>query len=416
MKKILFIVSLFFVGNGIVSAQVGDGSRASDDDRDAVMPGQIISETDSMVNAYNSEMYAVKDTVKNYTEAKDDYSKEIYIKRLQRLPNIIEMPYNDQVKEEIDRYTVRLRSRVSRMIGVSNLYMPLFERALESYKLPLELKYLPIIESGLDPNAVSRVGAAGLWQFMIDTAKKYGLEVNSLVDERRDPYKATYAAAHYLRDLYDIFGDWNLVIAAYNCGAENITKAMHRSGKTDYWEIYSYLPRETQGYVPAFIAANYVMNYYCKHNIRPENVDLPVKTDTVMVDSDIHFGQIEGVMGISVEQLRIFNPQYRCDLINGNTKLSSVCLPADKITTFIDSLTAIKEYKSEEFNKRREEIKIEKKAVRKYNKKKRRSVIIRNGQTLSQIAKENHTTVGQLQRLNGLKGTSIRAGKRLRVR
>ena len=167
------------------------------------------------------------------------------------------------------------------MLGAENFFMPIFEEALESYGLPLELKYLPIVESALNPRAVSRAGATGLWQFMLATGKNYGLEVNSLVDERCDPVLSTYAAAHYLSDLYRIFGDWNLVIAAYNCGPDNIKKAIHRAdGERDYWQIYPYLPRETRGYVPSFIAVNYMMNYYCDHNICPLRTKLPEKTDT----------------------------------------------------------------------------------------------------------------------------------------
>ena len=195
------------------------------------------------------------------------------------------MPHNDVVQKFIDRYSGRLRHSVSYMLGASNFYMPIFEEALEAYNLPLELRYLPVIESALNPTAVSRVGATGLWQFMLVTGKHYGLKVNSLVDERRDPVKSSYAAAHYLSDLYKIFGDWNLVIAAYNCGPDQINKAIHRSnGSRDYWQIYPYLPKETRGYVPAFIAANYIMTYYCEHNICPMTTRLPAKTDTIMVD------------------------------------------------------------------------------------------------------------------------------------
>lgn len=422
MKRLFFIVSLFFIANGIVSAHVGDGSLSSTDRgiyRESVSPSSFIEETDSLLNLYNSRMYLREDPECNYKNEDVSYPKEVYIERLRRLPNIIEMPYNDEVRKVIDKYTGRLRRHVSYMLGASNFYMPLFEKALETYGLPLELKYLPIIESGLNPNAVSRVGASGLWQFMLQTGKQYGLEVNSLVDERRDPVKATYAAARYLRDLYNIYGDWSLVIAAYNCGPENVRKAMHRSGKSDYWSIYSYLPRETQGYVPAFIAANYVMNYYCKHNICPMVCDLPAKTDSVMVNTNIHFGQISGVLGISIEQLRALNPQYRRDIVNGDTELAAINLPADRITSFIDSLDVIKVYQSEKFDKKRDEVQVEKKVVTK-NKKSgrrgRRMVTIRPGQTLSQIAKQNHTTVSKLKRLNGLRGTNIRAGKKLRVR
>ena len=206
--------------------------------------------------------------------------------------------------------------------------MPIFEEALEMYQLPLELKYLPVIESALNPKAVSRVGAAGLWQFMLTTGKQYGLQVNSLVDERRDPQKASLAAARYLKDLYKIFGDWNLVIAAYNCGPENINKAIHRAGgEKDYWQIYPYLPKETRGYVPAFIAANYIMTYYSLHNICPMTTRLPAKSDTVMVNKNLHLEQVAEVVGINIDLLRSLNPMYRRDVVPGATTPSILRLP-----------------------------------------------------------------------------------------
>jgi len=203
--------------------------------------------------------------------------------------------------------------------------------------LPLELKYLPVIESALNPRAVSRVGATGLWQFMLATGKHYGLTVNSLIDERSDIAKSSYAAAHYLSDLYRIFGDWNLVIAAYNAGPDNINKAIHRAkGEKDYWKIYPYLPQETRGYVPAFIAANYIMNYYCEHNICPMTATLAIKTDTVVVNHDIHFNQVAGVLGIDVAEIKALNPQYRKDIVCGASAPASLRLPASMVNKFID--------------------------------------------------------------------------------
>ena len=221
-------------------------------------PEAMTYDLDSLLNLYMA---------KTYLDEADDCNMKNYVDRLYRMPTIMEMNYNDVVQKFIDRYSGRLRHSISYMLGASNFYMPIFEEALETYRLPLELKYLPIIESALNPKAVSRVGATGLWQFMLTTGKQYGLQVNSLVDERRDPVKSSYAAARYLSDLYNIFGDWNLVIAAYNCGPANINKAIHRAnGEKDYWQIYPYLPKETRGYVPAFIAANYIMTYYSQHN------------------------------------------------------------------------------------------------------------------------------------------------------
>ena len=266
----------------------------------------------------------------------------------------MEMPYNDIVQKFIDRYTGRLRHSVSYMLGASNFYTPIFEEALEAYGLPLELKYLPVIESALNPQATSHAGAAGLWQFMVATGKQYGLEINSLIDERRDPIKSSYAAAQYLKDLYKIFGDWNLVIAAYNCGPENINKAIHRAGgNSDYWKIYPYLPRETRGYVPAFIAANYVMNYYCEHNICPMRTKLPAKSDTIIVSKDVHLKQIAEVCGIDIDELRTLNPQYRRDIVNGNNKPSIIRLPATATNTFIANEDSIFNYKTETLLTRR---------------------------------------------------------------
>ena len=224
---------------------------------------------DLLTNWY-MQQYAVVDTSCLKSSVNIDYPDSVYIRKLSQLPTIIEMPYNSVVRRYIDMYVQKRRALVENLLGLSTYYMPIFEAALEREGLPLELKYLPIIESALRPDATSRAGAAGLWQFMVRTGKSMGLEVNSLVDERRDPIKSSAMAARYLKDLYGIYHDWALAIASYNCGPGNVSKAIRRSGgKTDYWEIYPYLPRETRGYVPAFIAVNYVMNYYGDHNICP---------------------------------------------------------------------------------------------------------------------------------------------------
>lgn len=391
------------------------------------LPGGMTCEFDSLLTEYNVKTYLKPDADCNMPDVNPVYDKEVYKERLSKMPTVIEMPYNDAVQQMIDRYSIKLRKSVSMMLGIQNFYMPIFEEALEAYGLPLELKYLPVVESALNPNAVSRVGATGLWQFMITTAKRYGLEINSLVDERRDPIKASYAAAHYLKDLYKIFGDWNLVIAAYNCGPDNITKAIHRSkGETDYWQIYPYLPKETRGYVPAFIAANYIMTYYCDHNICPMRADLPVKTDTVVVNRDVHFEQIASVLNMDVNQLKDLNPQYRHNVVNGKTQPSAIRLPATQINNFIDNEERIYAYNSDELLNKRTEVEINKTAPvavtrKKTTRSKRRTtkkktVTIRKGDTLSEIAERNNTTVSKLKRLNNISGTNIRAGKKIRVR
>lgn len=401
------------------------------------LPEAMTYELDSLLNLYNAKTYMVPDNNCNMSDVNPVYDKDIYKARLNRMPTIIEMPYNEVVQQFIDKYSGRLRRSVSYMLGAQNFYIPIFEQALETYGLPLELKYLPVIESALNPKAVSRVGATGLWQFMLGTGKQYGLEVNSLVDERCDPEKASYAAAHYLSDLYRIFGDWNLVIAAYNCGPDKINKAIHRAkGAKDYWEIYPYLPKETRGYVPAFIAANYIMNYYCEHNICPMTTRLPVKTDTVMVDRDVHFEQIAKVLNIPQEQIANLNPQYRRNIVNGSNKPSAIRLPESMAIAFIDNQDSIYAYVPENAVSKRSEVEVNtnelaysenrtsnyrqrttnKKGKRNVKKNKAKSVTIRQGDTLGAIAARNHTTVAKLKKLNGIKGSSIRAGKKIKVK
>lgn len=406
------------------------------------LPEAMTNEYDSLLSVYNNRTYLNINTDCNMPDVNPVYSKEVYKERLARIPSVIELPYNDVVQKFIDRYSGRLRRSVSIMLGAQNFYMPTFEEALESYGLPLELKYLPVIESALNPNAVSHVGATGLWQFMLATGKQYGLEINSLVDERRDPVRASYAAAHYLRDLYKIFGDWNLVIAAYNCGPENINKAIHRSnGATDYWQIYPYLPKETRGYVPAFIAANYIMNYYCDHNICPMQANLPGKTDTVVVSRDVHFEQVAQVLGMEIDQIKQLNPQYRRNIVNGSTRPMALRLPATLVGKFIDNEDSIYAYRPDVLLAKRTEVEVNddvpsysrrsssssrskssssRKSRSKGKKGKKnkggRNVTIRQGDTLSDIARRNGTTVNKLKKLNKISGSSIRAGKKLRIK
>ena len=312
-------------------------------------PEAMTYNLDSLMSLYMSKKYL---SMPGDCEMKNEnpvFTPEEYIDRLRRMPTVMEMGYNDIVQRFIDRYMAHLRHSVSYMLGATNFYVPIFEEALEAYQVPLELKYLPVIESALNPRAVSRVGATGLWQFMLGTGKQYGLEVNSLVDERRDPVRSSYAAARYLRDLYRIFGDWNLVIAAYNCGPGNINKAIHRSGgEKDYWRLYPYLPAETRGYVPAFIAANYAMTYYCEHGICPMSTKLPLQTDTVVVNRDVHLEQIAKVLDLDIEMLRSLNPQYRRDIVPGATKSYAIRLPMADTGRFIDMQDSIYSYRTSE--------------------------------------------------------------------
>ena len=303
--------------------------------------------------------------MKNYTATDDRYktlgdvnvSDDVIIERLKNLPTVIEMPYNQIVRTYIERYTKHGRPQVAALLGLSHYYMPIFEQALEAQGLPLELKYLPVIESSLDPNAVSRHGATGLWQFMLGAAKGLGLEVNSIVDERRDPYLSSETAAAFLKDLYATYGDWSLAIAAYNCGPGAVNKAIRRAGgdpaSHDFWSIYKYLPSETRGYVPMFIAANYVMTYYKEHNISPVVVTKPLVTDTVCINTRIHFNQISKVLDIPVDELRILNPQFRADIIPGTQDSPYyLILPSQQIHAYIMSENDIRNYEADKYARR----------------------------------------------------------------
>ena len=261
----------------------------------------------------------------------------VYVSRLKKIEQVIGLPFNKVVSNLISFYTTRRRENVQIMLGLSAFYFPIFEEVLDKYNLPIELKYLSIIESALNPRAISRVGATGLWQFMYGTAKNLKMEVNSLVDERRDVFRSTEKAAQYLKQLYDLYKDWNLAIAAYNCGPGNINKAIARSGnKTDYWSIYYRLPRETRGYVPAFIAASYVMNYFREHNLTPVFPQIPLSSDTVMVSNRLNLNQVAENLKIDIELLREINPIYRRDIIPGSPeKPYPLRLPQDKIADFI---------------------------------------------------------------------------------
>lgn len=342
----------------------------------------------------------------------------LYKQRLQALPLVIEVPYNDIVKRYILRYIKHNPRQLAALQRKSEYYFPIFEDIIARYQLPYELCYLSIVESALNPQARSHMGAAGLWQFMPATGKRYGLEINSLVDERMDPIRSTEAACKYLNDLYNIFNDWNLAIAAYNCGPGNINKAIHRAnGKRDFWSIYPFLPRETRGYLPIFIAVVYAMNYAEIHGICPSEPLLTMVSDTIVTTQRQHLKQIAENLDIPLYELRRLNPQYPRDIIPGNREYA-ICLPVDKTGDYIDKEQNILAYKADELiNNRRAEIDL----------LQRTSVLggysingityykIKEGDTLGGIAKKFHVTVKQIKAWNGLKSDAIRAGKTLKI-
>ncbi len=275
-----------------------------------------------------------------------DLPDSVYIARLGKIVSPVNLPYNDVIRRCIIGYTQKWKKKSELILGLAEYYMPYFEEIFDMYNLPLELRAMAVIESGLDPVAVSRAKATGMWQFMYRTGKQYNLNVTSYVDDRCDPIASAHAAAKYLRDLYNIFGDWTLAIAAYNCGDGNVRKAIRRAdGKRDYWAIYPYLPRETRSYVPLFIGATYMLNYYKEHNLRPINAGKPIQTDTIMVNQMLHFEQIASVIDIPVDVLRSLNPQYKKDVIPGKEKPYALRLPYNYTTAFIDNEKEIYSYK-----------------------------------------------------------------------
>lgn len=384
------------------------------------LPVSMTYPMDSLLSDWKIRNFVVLSTDDCVTSTENPvFSDEEYIDRLSRIPSVMEMPYNGIVRRFIDLYTGKLRNQVSFMLSASNFYIPVFEEALDAYGLPLELKYLPIIESALNPSAVSRAGASGLWQFMIGTGKIYGLQSNSLVDERRDPIKSTWAAARYLKDLYDIYQDWNLVIAAYNCGPGNVNKAIRRAnGSRDYWEIYNYLPRETRGYVPAFIAANYVMTYYCDHNICPLETNMPADTDTIQITKRLHLEQVSELCNIPMEQLKSLNPQYKKDVVPGDVTSSTLRLPHGSLCAFIDNQDTIYAHRSEELFKNRRTVEVKNAVASNRSSAGSGDLIyhkIKRGESLSTIARKYRVTVTNIKKWNNLRNNKIVAGKRLKI-
>lgn len=398
--------------------------RESFPDSTTVYPESFETDTEKLLQNWYVQNYTILDEEVE-SKSSNEVSEEEYIKRLSQIPATIEMPYNQEVRKYIDMYVNRRRTMVEAMLGMSLYYMPIFEQALEQEGMPLELKYLPIVESALDPVAKSRVGAAGLWQFMIKTGKGLGLEINSLVDERLDPYKSSVKAAKYLKQLYNIYKDWSLAIAAYNCGPGKVNQALRRAGGSgkDYWQIYAFLPKETRGYVPAFIAANYVMTYFKKHNISPALAKKPILVDTVQVTRRIHFNQISSVLDIPVEALRVLNPQYRKDVIPGNVRPYTLALPSQQIYSFLMSEDSIVSKNASKYQPRLVvepqmtqvasdeggEYEWETKTVTKIHK-------VRRGETLGGIAAKYNTTVSAIKKANGMRNNNIGVGKRLKIK
>lgn len=419
MKKL--IVLLVCLGNLIQSLQA---EEIKSEEKDSIsileneiglIPESLDANVDSLLHSWHVQYFTKQEDYCHDDDANILFPDSVYADRLNRLPSVISLPYNHIVRDCIDLYAERKRDLVRYMLGMADFYFPIIEEVLDQHDLPIELKYLAVVESALNPVALSRVGASGLWQFMLPTGKSYGLEINSLVDERRDPKRATEAACAYFKDMYAIYGDWNLVMAAYNCGPGNVNKAIRRAGgKRDFWAIFPYLPRETRSYVPLFIAASYIMNYYCDHNLCPLQTSLPLATDTVMVNNALHLQQVSEVLQLDLATLRALNPQYRRDIIPGNMRPSVLKLPAAATYTFVGQEDTIYKHRMEEYlanvptqtggghNSQvatREQI----------------THVVLQGENLYTIANRYGVTAKDIRKWNGLGSNRVAKGKRLKL-
>ncbi|MBO5634525.1 MAG: LysM peptidoglycan-binding domain-containing protein [Bacteroidales bacterium] len=342
-------------------------------------------------------------------------SDEVLKERLENLNSFITLPYNETVRNYMVLYSEKMPTKMSNILGLCQYYMPIFEETFSKHNLPDELKYVAIIESALNPIAVSRAGAKGMWQFMTKTAKSYGLEINSYVDERLDPFKSSEAAAKYLEDSYKLFGDWNLAISSYNCGPGNVNKAIRRGGGRDFWSVYDYLPRETRGYVPAFVGAMYAIKYSKEYGLTPNNIQMPVQVDTFEIHKNLHFQQISDLVGISVEELENLNPQYIKDVIPGNSGSYILRLPFNYSSAFIANEDSLYTHRAEELLNPQTLVNNKPIASPREITSDKVTYKVKNGDNLGKIAARYHVTVSQLKTWNNLKSSNIRIGQTLYI-
>lgn len=417
MKRLLTGLLLLMLSVGVETTVCAQNEAVM---TDAELMTQRYSDSyDSLLNSYYLHRYSQRHahyTVPFDVEDFDRLPDSVIAARLAALHMVVPMVYNDVVRAHIRFYLRVMAKRLELTLMLRERFFPLFETALDRYGVPDEVKYLTIVESALNPAATSRVGAAGLWQFMYNTGKLYGLEVNSVLDERRDPIKSSYAAARYLRDLHGIFNDWTLAIAAYNCGPGNINKAIARSGgKRDFWEIYYNLPRETRGYVPSLIAVVYVMHYYGAHGLHPSMLEAPVRGDTVTVRQDVLLQYVAEQTGMEMDELRTLNPQYRVDYIPGSTGNYALCLPMAKLELFISREDSIYAQTADSLSRR--PIKVEpRRSSGNTRSGSGKYYTVKRGDTLFKVATKHGISVSKLKKLNGLKGDSIREGQKLKVK
>ena len=379
--------------------------------------------TDSLMNVwYQQNKQLDNDDLEGYNmdsiRFTSSVSDSVLLGRLERMNSFITLPFNETVRNYIVLYSEKMPSKMKRMLGLCEYYMPIFEETFNKYNLPDELKYMAIIESALNPTAVSRAGAKGMWQFMLRSAKLYGLEINSYVDERFDPFKSADAAARYLEDSYKMFGDWNLAISSYNCGAGNVNKAIRRcGGKRDFWSVYDYLPRETRGYVPAFVGAMYAINYSKENGLAPDSYPLPAQVDTFLIRKNLHFGQIHELVGIPIEVLESLNPQYIRDIIPGNSKEYILRIPYSYSGEFVAHEDSLYTYKADVYFDPQTLTQSATRSKPAASDNGGGAIVykVKSGDSLGKIAKKYHVTVKQLKQWNKLRSDVVRIGQRITI-
>lgn len=391
-----------------------DGSDSSALFSPGIAPEEYTAEvTDSLLDFWYTHKLAHEageelfgeDTVRFASNVPD----EVYIERLKKMNSFIQIPYNDIVRNYIIRYSEKMPKTMPYILGLCKYYMPVFEEIFDQYGLPVELKAMAIIESAMNPRAESRVGAKGMWQFMYQTGKKYGLHVDSFVDERMDPIKSCEAAAQYLLDAYNIFGDWNLAIASYNCGAGNVRKAINRAdGSRNFWDIWPYLPKETRSYVPAFVGALYTLEYYKEHGLKPESVGMPVMTDTLLINKQLHLKQVSEMTGAPLEELKNLNPQYRHEIIPGHEREYVLRIPYQYTNAFIELEDTLYKHKAAVYF---DPVTISK--IKQSGDGVRITHKVKSGEYLGKIASKYRVSVSQIKKWNKLKSDNIRAGQNL---
>ena len=380
------------------------------------LPESFDMALDSLLNARYKEYYSLSKPHRQASKRELESKDQLYRDRLAQMESAIPLTYNPAVREAIDLYVNRRSNLMSLMLSRATYYFPIIEEELDRQGLPLELKYLAIVESALNPTAVSRMGATGFWQFMLRTGKIYGLTINSVVDERMDPRKSTRAMCEYFKDMYALYGDWMLAIAAYNCGPGNINKAIRRSGgKRDFWEIFPYLPRETRSYVPFFIAAFYSMEYYREHDIRPSAIHIPIATDTVHLARRCTTRELAEITSVSLDTIELLNPMYKKGIIPGNQQSQVIVLPAQAAIDFASNKEKYfaSHHKSEAKEKDSAPDIDEEQAA---DSEREVTYRVRRGDSLGSIARRYHVTTAQIKEWNGLRSNTIHPGQKLVIR